>query len=76
LYAVQAGAFSDRERAERLREEMERRHGRARLVERKGRPAVWRVLVGAQPDPAKAAALASEIRKEFPGAFVVHLDAQ
>ena len=76
FYAVQAGAFSDRERAERLREEMERRHGKARLVEKKGRPAVWRVLVGEQSDPARVAALASEIRKEFPGAFVVHLDAE
>lgn len=76
FYAVQVGAFSDRERAERLREEMERRHGQARLVEKQGRPTVWRVLVGEQPDPAKAAALASEIRVEFPGAFVVHFDAE
>jgi rare lipoprotein A len=76
FYAVQVGAFSDRERAERLREEMERRHGKARLVEKKGCPAVWRVLVGEQPDPAQAAALASEIRKEFPDAFVVHFDAE
>lgn len=76
FYAVQVGAFSDRERAERLREEMERRHGKARLVEKKGRPAVWRVLVGEPSGPAKAAALANEIRKEVPGAFVVHFDAE
>ncbi len=75
FYAVQVGAFSDRERAERLREEMERRHGKARLVEKTGSPAVWRVLVGELSDPAQAAALASEIRQEFPGAFVVHCDA-
>jgi rare lipoprotein A len=76
FYAVQVGAFSDRGRAERLREEMERRHGKARLVQKQGSPAVWRVLVGEQSDPAKAAALADEIRKEFPGAFVVHCDAE
>lgn len=74
--AVQVGAFSDRARAERLREEMERRCGSARLVEKPGSPTTWRVLAGEPTDAAKAAALANELRKEFPGAFVVHFDAK
>jgi rare lipoprotein A len=71
-YAVQVGAFRDRRNADRLRRDMERRYGTARLVER---VPLWRVLVGAEPTAEAAQALSDKIRagggKE---AFVVRLD--
>ncbi len=45
-YAVQAGAFLDRDRAEGVRAALEREYGQARLVLRSGNPSLWRVLVG------------------------------
>jgi rare lipoprotein A len=77
LFGVQVGAFQDRRNAERLRDEMERTYGTARLVERDGRPVTWRVLVGSEPTEAGAAALAGRIRENHRGArgaFVVRVD--
>lgn len=76
LFAVQVGAFSDRGRADILRGQLERRCGKARLVSRKGNPAIWRVLAGELNDEAGAANLARELQKDFPNAFVVRLDAE
>jgi peptidoglycan lytic transglycosylase len=73
-YAVQAGAFQDKERAERLRESMERQHGSARLVLRRGYPALWRVLVGKVHTEDAANALAERVRQEVGTGFVVRLD--
>jgi rare lipoprotein A len=73
-YAVQAGAFQDKDRAERLRSSMEREHGTARLVLRKGYPALWRVLVGKEHTEDSANALADQIRREVGTGFVVRLD--
>lgn len=73
-FAVQVGAFRDRDRAERLRRDMERRHAPARLVEREGSPVMWRVLVGREPTVEAAQALALRLRPATESAFVVRLD--
>jgi rare lipoprotein A len=74
-YAVQAGAFLDRDRAERLRAQLERDFGPpARLVQRADSPAFWRVLVGRVSSQEAAAALAERVRTESGTAFVVRLD--
>jgi rare lipoprotein A len=75
LYAVQVGAFRDRQNAERLAERLRRRFGAAQLVRRDGDPVLWRVLVGRERDAGVAAALADRLRGEFSQAFVVRLDA-
>ncbi len=78
FFAVQVGAFQDRTRAERLRSEMEKRYGPAKIVEREGNPALWRVLTGKVSSMESADALAQRIRSENPdragAAFVVRLD--
>jgi rare lipoprotein A len=73
-FAVQVGAFRDKNNAERVREQMAARYGAARLV---GRAELWRVLVGAEPTEQGANALAERIRRESGenrAAFVVRLD--
>ncbi len=73
-YAVQAGAFQDKDRAERLRNSMEREYGSARLVLRRGYPVLWRVLVGKEHTEDAANALAERVRQEVGTGFVVRLD--
>jgi len=77
-YVVQVGAFQDRATAERIRSEMEARYGRARLVERKENPGVWRVMVGHESTLEGANALRARIRRETGErkAFAVRLDTQ
>lgn len=78
LFAVQVGAFEDSGRAERLRQEMEKRYGTAKIVAREGSPILWRVLVGRVATTEAADSLARRIRKENSkvagAAFVVRLD--
>lgn len=74
-YGVQAGAFLDRDRAERLRASLERDFGPAQLVQRADSPTLWRVVVGRLASEPGAAALASRIRAQIGSAFVVRLDA-
>jgi rare lipoprotein A len=73
-YAVQAGAFLDQDRAERLRATLEREYGSARLVLRPSNPPMWRVLVGRAPSEDAAAAMALRIRQSQGTGFVVRLD--
>ena len=75
-FAVQVGAFRQKENAERVRRDMENHYGAARLVKREGTPAVWRVLVGDEPTEEGAGSLAGRIRDEGreKSAFVVRLD--
>ncbi len=73
-YAVQAGAFLDPDRAERLRSSLERDFGPAHLVQRPGSPSLWRVVVGRVPSEEAAAALAGRVRGQTGTAFVVRLD--
>ena len=78
IFAVQVGAFADRNSAEVIRASMERLYGSAKLVMRDGRPVLWRVLVGREATPEGAEALAARIRGDGevkPGAaFVVRID--
>jgi rare lipoprotein A len=76
-FGVQVGAFRNRETAERLRQAMETKYGRARLVRRADTPGIWHVMVGMEPTQSGASALADRIRIEDPAvtsAFVVRLD--
>lgn len=75
-FAVQAGAFSDKDRAERLRSSLEREYGAASLVLRSGTPSLWRVLVGRVPSEQAAGVLARRMKTEVGPAFVVRLDQQ
>jgi rare lipoprotein A len=73
-YAVQAGAFLDRNRAEQLRASLERDFGPAHLAQRPGTPSLWRVVVGRVPTEEAAAVLAQRVRGQTGTAFVVRLD--
>ncbi len=75
LFAVQVGAFRDRENAERIRREMEP-YGESRVVLEKG---FWRVLVGRETSEDAANVLADKIRKNSPekkNAFVVRINSE
>ncbi len=77
-YAVQVGAFRMQDNAERLRSQMEARHGACKLVLRGGDPALWRVLVGREATIEDANALAQRLRQEnatMGQAFIVRVDA-
>jgi rare lipoprotein A len=73
-FAVQIGAFRERANAERQRRAAEHLRQPARLQWRDGDPPLWRVLVGQEPTPEAAAALARQLRARFDQAFVVRLD--
>src|SRR5260370_4454862 len=73
-YAVQAGAFREKDRAEGLRVSMEREYGSARLVFRGATVALWRGLVGREATEDAADVLAQRERQEAGAAFVVRLD--
>lgn len=74
LFAVQAGAFREKPRADRLQAEMQKQFGYARLVLRYGDPPLWRVVVGQEPTQERANRLASQLKAELGNAFVVRLD--
>jgi len=73
-FAVQVGAFRDRDRAERARAGMQARYGYAQVVLEQG---FWRVLVGQEATEEGAEALAARIRQDSPenkNPFVVRID--
>jgi len=72
-FAVQVGDFTSRTDAERLRDEMQQRHGTASIVFRPGDQS-WRVLVGLEPTTESANALAQQLNSEAGPAFVVLVD--
>jgi len=74
LFAVQAGAFRDKVRADSLRAEMEKEYGSARLILRDGATPLWRVVVGQEPSQAQANRLAERLRAELGNGFIVRLD--
>lgn len=74
-FAVQAGAFKDRDNAERVRKQMADRFGAARLSYREGNPPLWRVLVGHAAAQADAESIAARIKSSGAHAFVVRVDA-
>jgi rare lipoprotein A len=71
LYVVQAGAFRDRERAERVREELEREFDSVRIVPTRSDPRLWRVLVGHATSADEAKELARRARSIAGEAVVV-----
>jgi rare lipoprotein A len=77
LFAVQVGAFRERQNADREVEAMNP-YGGAVSVMRPGNPPVWRVLAGKESSEQAAEMLANRIRNEHhvPEAFVVRLDPQ
>jgi len=78
VFAVQVGAFRNRDNAERLSASMAARYGAVSVVLRQGNPDLWRVLVGAEPTTDAAAALAARIQAETGenNGFVVRLDSE
>ncbi len=77
LYAVQVGAFRNKDNAERERERMAAQYGTAKLVLKiSGDMSLWRVLVGAEKTEEDADALRLRIRKDSHerNGFVVRLD--
>jgi rare lipoprotein A len=76
IFAVQTGAFANRDNADRLQVKMAERYGAATLRLRAGTPPLWRLLVGKAPSTGAAETLARQIRNEqsIPEAFVVRLD--
>lgn len=69
-YAVQAGAFADRAKAEALRRKLAS-FPRARIVARQGEPVLYRVLVGEESSREKAERLARRVRDTVGEAIVV-----
>jgi rare lipoprotein A len=74
FYAVQVGAFSVYENAERVRASYAQRFGTARLVVKQGSGNLWRVLVGKEPSFDAAQQLAAVISPGKDNVFVVRLD--
>ncbi|HEV2199098.1 MAG TPA: septal ring lytic transglycosylase RlpA family protein [Bryobacteraceae bacterium] len=71
-YAVQAGAFADRERAESLRANMTEAFADARtLGDFTRNPPLWRVLVGREMTMEQASSLADRVRDKTGAALVV-----
>jgi rare lipoprotein A len=75
-FGVQVGAFSSRDTAEKMRQDMQTRYGSAKLIERPGNASVWRVVVGSENSADSAENLAMKIRgaENLPQSFVVRLD--
>ncbi len=74
FYAVQTGAFANRESAERLRQHYAERFGNAQVAEKHAPVPLWRVLVGKEPSIEAAEQLAVVLGSENKNVFVVRLD--
>jgi rare lipoprotein A len=74
IYAVQAGSFSEKSRAEKLAKDLRRTYEPVEIVERDADRTQWRVLVGRRNSLAEAQNLAGQIRERAGAAFVVRLD--
>jgi rare lipoprotein A len=74
FYAVQVGAFSTIENAERVRADYEKRFGFAKTVPKQGTIPMWRVLVGKETSVEAAQRLADTVSPEKHDVFVVRLD--
>jgi len=74
FYAVQTGAFANRESAERLRSQYAERFGNAQLALKHAPTPLWRVLVGKEPSIQAAEQLAIVLGAENKNVFVVRLD--
>jgi len=73
-FAVQVGAYLNRENAERMRRRLQGQYRRCRLVKRDGPTVLWRVLIGEETSEEQARILAAQLRPDFGTVFVVRLD--
>lgn len=73
-FAVQVGAYLNRENAERMRRRLQAQYRRCRLVKRDGPTVLWRVLIGEETSEEQARILAAQLRPDFGTVFVVRLD--
>lgn len=73
-FAVQVGAFENKDRADQLREQLEKMYAPVRVIRRDGDPPLWRVLVGNKATQDEAEAIAPALKQLAPGAFVVRID--
>jgi len=71
LFAVQAGVFSDRDRAESLRATLEGLFADARILSNESTPASWRVIVGREMTRERATELAFRVRRQTGAAIVI-----
>lgn len=72
LFAVQAGTFVDRDRAEMFRERMADAYADARTrIDSSRAPAMWRVVVGREMTREQADALARRVRTEAGAGIVI-----
>jgi rare lipoprotein A len=71
LFTVQAGAFRDRARAERLRHELAGKFPNVRIAPSRSGDDFWRVLVGRETSIDAAHRLLFEVRKSVSDALVV-----
>ncbi len=74
LFAVQIGAFQDKQKAQSLRDSMKERYGAALITPRQANTTLWRVLVGREDSTEKAEALAERMKADGTEGFVVRLD--
>ena len=74
FFAVQVGAFSVEQNAERVRDDYARRYGTAQIEAKQGTVTLWRVLVGKESSFASAQALAVAMSANDSHVFVVRLD--
>jgi SPOR domain len=73
VFAVQVGAFQQRNQAEKLQTQLQRKYGTGQLIFR-DRSQQWSVLVGLEPTVEGANALALQLDKNDGPAFVVLVD--
>lgn len=73
-YGVQAGVFGSRESAERMKRSLEKQMKPVKVVERRGSPRTYRVIVGKKKTAEEAEALAAQLRGDNAGVFVVRWD--
>lgn len=74
FYAVQVGAFQEKNHADRLRTQLEKQYQFAAVVPRPGTPVMWRVFVGREASSSQATALADRLRAELGAAFVARVN--
>jgi rare lipoprotein A len=73
-YAVQAGVFTDKKNADRMRRKLEKLDEPVSVIEREATRTQWKVLVGRSSTPEEAASLAERVRALSPTALVVRID--
>jgi cell division protein FtsN len=73
-FAVQVGLFNDKNKAEKLKANLEKRYRPIDLVPREGERTQWRVVVGNVPTQTEAQALALVLKQKAGEAEVVRRD--